>query len=341
MKNIYATVLLLAGFSLAACGTPSEDDLKDAIRTGNRERSGLNYKVGEKYKEKRVVVKRGDVGGSLTGSDVQYKYENGEAKPCAHAAASNSTTDCGVFRSVVRTETTTLDGEVTRKADLAWSSLPGFIIQETAQTTVDEQWYWPVAGTNSTGNVPSSSSGSLLRSVGERNGFVVAIEEGGEGDVGNSATLFPSSPRSGRTYTDDRGMSWTVTDAVRATVGSYTVSAAAMTVATDRNVRSLEEIKKRCVFREGQTATTFRVSVVPECKGTLQLVYEHKLEVGLDLVLREHLKTVEMQIVDAGVRDPSGAFLTSNITTGNNGDFVIFYTTVETEETRELTDLTF
>lgn len=345
MKNIRFSMMALVGAGLIACGTPSNDDIKDALRDADAQQSSLNLKVGETITRKRVVVSRGDVGVGLGGtSDIQYKYEKGTATVCQHTAAAGSTTNCGAFQSVILTETTESTAVVKEKADVAFSELPGFVVEETRKETTDEQFLYPVAGTNSSGNVPSTTTGNMLYTVAEWNNFVVQVGEGGEGDVGNSTTLFPVSPAAGRTYTDDNGASWTVTGTELVTAGPTSVRAAAITVATDKNIVDLAELQQKCFTRvpSGGTSTTnYDVDMAAECGGTLQLVYDHTMQVGLDLVLRETKKTVEIQIVQWGVRDAAGVLDRTNVPNTVISDYVFFYTAREVEVTDEVTSITF
>lgn len=345
MKTIRFSMMALVGAGLIACGDVSNDDIKGALQDADATQSRLNIRVGETITRKRVEISRGDVGVGLGGtSDIQYKFEQGKATVCEHNAAGGSTTNCGAFQSVLRTVTTESTDVVKEKADLAFSELPGYVVEQTQKVTEDEQFFYPVAGTNSSGNVPSVSTSNMLYTIGEWNNFVVIVPEGGEGDVGNSATLYPVNPARNRTYTDDRGRSWTVTGVETVTAGATSVAAATITVATNKNIVNLTELRDKCFTKQpsgGVSTTNYDVRMAPECGGTMQLVYEHTLQVGLDLILRETMKTVEIDIVDWGVRDTNGFLDRTNVPTTVGGEVVFFYTAREVEVTDEVTNIAF
>jgi hypothetical protein len=343
MKTIRASILAVAGVALAACGGVSDDDIRDALKEALPAQSTLNYAVGENWKATEVVTAKGAVGKGLTGSNLQYKFEKGAATPCARSAARTSATNCGILQSVVSKTTTEYDSTVTGKTDTAVGDLPGWVVIELAKQTIDEQRLYPVSGTQESSNLPVVNQANSIYTLAERNNFVVRID--GESDVGASTTLWPSHIEGGRTYTDDTGMSWAFTTATTINLTSRNVRALTGVVATNQDAAiTLAELQQKCFRREpwnGSSTTNSNIVLHSDCSGQIQLVYDRKVDIGLDLKLHEEITAVTIQIQDYGVRDTLGVLQNNNVPNVPAGEIVFLYDAVETVTSYAVSDVTF
>lgn len=344
MKTIRASILAFAGLALVACGV-SDEEIQDALKNADPVESSLNFKVGEKWTAVKTVVRKGNVGNQLTGSDLQYKYEKGVSTPCEQGAASSSASNCGVVTAVILTETTTYSSVVTEKTDPAATETPGFVVAESATVKTEEQFLYPVTGTQSTANLPTVGFENSLYTLTELNNFIVRINEQNESDLGASETLVPSHPEGGRIYTDEDGMSWSFTTATTIALASRSVRALVGKVATSQTSGiTLETLKAKCFRRDpagGVSTTNSDINIHGDCTNQIQLVYDREIHVGLDLKLYETIKSVVINITGYGVRDNAGFLVNNNVANSLAGEFVFTYDAVESETTYKVSDVTF
>lgn len=336
MKNIQI-MLALATLSLAACDGLSDDDIRMALNNAEpAQASHLQFRAGETWTGTRTER---EVFG------IPYKYEKGKATLCEQGEASNSATRCGSPSSGVNTKTTQVNATVLGKSDTASTQLPGWAVQEVNTVVQDVENFYAAAGTYTEVNDPLTSTVTTLYTLAEHGNFVVRLDENVfDVDASKGDTLYPSHPQRGRSYTDDAGISWTVTSTTRVTLASGKASGAAISAATApealTDLANLTAFKEKCFYKMNQGGSTYSVEIRDDCTNTLTVKFELTAEVGYDLALRQRVYVERMDITDYGVRD-AGGNLSQNLPDSVTGDFVFLYEISSEEETFTMTDIKF
>jgi hypothetical protein len=319
---------------LAACGGVSDTEIIEALRDAEGQTTGLSSKVGEIWTAQRSTTNR---------VDVPYKYENGKATACAEAQAQTSETNCGAPAATLVLTTADEWATVVGRSDTAFSDAPGIVISESITTTTEKFTLWAANGTTTTLAGATREGVSNVYTLFVHNGFVARIDDAGgsDADPGAGTALYPANPVRDRIYTDDNGYSWEITGGSRVALENRTLSAAAATVATNKAYWSLERIQKECFKRTPAGGSTYNVTRVGACAGTLMIQYEKRADIGLDLVLRATSRSVTVELIDWGVRASDGTLQTNGIPNADGGEIVFLYETDEYAEDYALKTLTF
>ena len=333
MKPIQS-ILALATFSLVACGGMSDEDIRKALNNAEpAQESTLQFKFGETWTGTRVAK-------SVNG--IPYKFEGGVSTLCSQGAAGDGATTCGTPAAGTSIRTTLVNATVLGRSDTAITELPGWAVQEVNTVTTDDEIFFAAAGTYSTLNNPNTSKETQLYTLAEKNNFVIRIDEDQANlDSTGGRAIYPSHPQRGRTYTDDTGMSWTVTGATRVPLAKGTVAAAAVSATTTIEQKidpaSLATFKEKCFFKRSAGAN-FTVEVRGECLNPLVVKNEVRVEIGHDLALRQTTRVETLEVTDYGIRD-AGGNLSQTLPNSVTGDFVFLYDIFIEEETFTMSDI--